>query len=126
MLTAKLLGVRKLERLLKTLDISAQSFAKMAGVNRGQLHRVLNQKTTKILVDFAIAVSRASKGYIEVEDFSSLTLYDEDQDAKAGSKWSKLVELDRRLSRAAAVKSVPSRVKVRTRARAARTSHLPT
>jgi hypothetical protein len=124
MLTAKLLGVRKLERLLKTLGISAQSFAKLAGVNRGQLHRIINCLTSKVTVDFAIAVSRASKGYIDVEDFSSLTLYDEDQDAKASSKWAKLVELDRRLSTAAAAGSSRSRVK-RSRSRAARAAHLP-
>lgn len=88
----RLLGVRKLQRFLESHDISAQAFAKLAGVGRTQMYRVISGETTKVLVDFALAVSRASKGAIELRDFASSTRYEADP----------ILDVERRIGRAAA------------------------
>lgn len=70
-------GAKKLRSLLQRRKLTITDFAKSAGVDRIQLHRVLTGERWKhISVDFALGVRDATGGAIDVEDFASMTATD--------------------------------------------------
>lgn len=80
-------GATKLRDLLQRRKLTITEFAKSAGVDRIQLHRVLTGERWKhISVDFALGVRDATGGAIDVEDFASMTASDADSEEEPRRK----------------------------------------